>query len=274
MFGRMKRALLALVFGASVIAAALPAQTSTHRVRIAELPVMTAEATRDLVPVAAVRAAVDVRDYDAARRLAVSARGFRIVVSLEDRALWVLRDDDTLRVARVGIASGETLAYAGRKWTFRTPRGKRTVLGSRAAPIWTPPDWAYAEIASRYKLGLAWLSPDKPVALSGGRSLTVRNGAVGLLYQDGVFLPLPRDEHIIFQSTLYVPPFGTINRQVAGELGPYAFDLGGSYLIHGGRGRAGDSLGLPPTRGCIRLSDPDLEWLYRNVEKGTPVYIY
>ena len=28
------------------------------------------------------------------------------------------------------------------------------------------------------------------------------------------------------------------------------------------------------THGCMRLSDPDIEWLYRHVPVGTHVYIY
>jgi lipoprotein-anchoring transpeptidase ErfK/SrfK len=109
------------------------------------------------------------------------------------------------------------------------------------------------------------------VTLRDGRSLTIQGGAVGLLDRNGVFRALPRDEHIVFDSTLFVPPHGTINRRIRGQLGPYALDLGNSYLLHGGP--AGD-IGLAPTHGCIRLSDADLQWLYHNIEKGTPVYIY
>jgi hypothetical protein len=112
------------------------------------------------------------------------------------------------------VASGLTLRVAGRQWTFRTPRGKHTVIGSKVAPVWTPPDWAYAETAHEYNLALAWLSPGKPVTLRDGRTLMVRNGAVGLLDRNGVFRALPRDEHIVFDATLYVPPLGTINRRV------------------------------------------------------------
>ena len=258
--------LLAIVSAAATNA--LSGQTSTQRVRVEEDAGPSAK--RDSALVDRVRTPSDDGGYDAARRLADGARGFRIVVSVDDRALWVLNDNDTLRTAQVGVASGETLTYAGRTWTFRTPRGRRTVIGSKADPVWTPPDWAYAKVASKFKLQLGWMSPGKPITLSDGRRLTVKDGAVGLLFPDGVFVALPRDEHIIFQSTLYVPPFGTRNRQVRGELGPYSLDLGNSYLMHGGS----PSDGLAPTHGCIRLSDADLEWLYRNVAIGTPVYIY
>jgi hypothetical protein len=268
----MRSAFLVVLCGAGVAVSPLSGQPSTQRLRVEEAPGFTSEAARDSESVDRARSLSDAREYEHARRLAESARGFRIVVSLDERALLVLRDEDTLRIARVGVASGQTLAYAGRTWTFRTPRGKRTVLGSKVAPLWTPPDWAYAEIASRHKLRLEWLATGKPVTLRDGRRLTVQNGAVGLLDRDGVFLELPRDEHIVFQSTLYVPPFGTVHRQVRGQLGPFTLDLGNGYLLHGGP--PSDGTALPPTHGCIRLSDGDLEWLYRNVEKGTPVYIY
>ncbi|MEW5915064.1 MAG: L,D-transpeptidase [Gemmatimonadota bacterium] len=240
--------------------------------RVEEAANLSADLARDGGAPDRVRSPSDSRNYEQARRLAANARGFRVVISLDDRVLWVVRDADTIRTARIGIASGETLKYAGRTWTFRTPRGKRTVVGSKVAPHWTPPDWAYAEIASQYKLRLEWLTHDKPVALRDGRRLTVQQGAVGLLDSAGVFRALPKDEHIVFQSTLYVPPFGTVNRQIGGQLGPYTLDMGNGYLLHGGP--PSDNGALPPTHGCIRLGDGDLEWLYHNVPKGTAVYIY
>jgi len=270
--GAMMRSLVVLILGVGVAVSALPCQTPTQRLGVEEAPNRSDAATRSTDSLDRARSRVGRGDYEQARRLAQDARGFRIVISLDDRALWVLRDSDTIRTASVGVASGLTLRVAGRQWTFRTPRGKHTVIGSRVAPVWTPPDWAYAETADRHNLSLAWLSTGKPVQLRDGRYLTVQGGAVGLLDRDGVFLALPRDEHIVFESTLYVPPLETINRRVKGQLGPYALDLGNSYLLHGGA--SSDSLGLAPTHGCIRLSDDDLEWLYRHVEKGTPVYIY
>ena len=40
-------------------------------------------------------------------------QSLRVVVSLDARTLWVLRGDDTLRTARVAVASESTLAYQG-----------------------------------------------------------------------------------------------------------------------------------------------------------------
>ncbi|MGQ0641361.1 MAG: L,D-transpeptidase family protein [Gemmatimonadaceae bacterium] len=268
----MLRALFALTLAGGVAVRALPCQAPTQRLRVEEGAIIAAEATRNPESLERVRSLVGRGDYESARRLALDARGFRIVISLDDRALWVLRDNDTIRTTSVGVASGLTLDYAGRKWTFRTPRGKHTVIGSRVAPYWTPPDWAYAETANQYKLKLAWLTPGKPVTLRDGRRLTVQDDAVGIIYLDGVFRALPLDEHIVFESTLYIPPHGTAHRRVKGQLGPYALDLGNGYLLHGGP--ASDGSGLAPTHGCIRLTDADLEWMYSNVQKGTPVYIY
>ena len=266
----MPRALVGLILAASVPLSTLSGQAASPPLRVEEASGIATKTSATAESRERLRALIGRGAYASARRLADEARGFRIVISLDDRVLWVLRDNDTIRTTSVGIASGLTLDFGGRSWTFRTPRGKHTVIGSKANPVWTPPDWAYAETASQYNLRLAWLSPGKPVALHDGRSLTIQNGTVGVVDREGQFRTLPRDEHIVFESTLYVPPFGTVNRQIKGQLGPYALDLGGGYLLHGGP----QSDSLAPTHGCIRLTDQDLEWLYHNVAKGTPVYIY
>jgi lipoprotein-anchoring transpeptidase ErfK/SrfK len=198
---------------------------------------------------------------------------FRVVVSLFDRQLQVIRGADTLMVAPIAVASGVTLEYAGRSWTFRTPRGQRRVLRKVEDPVWRPPDWLYAEVASEYGLKLQRLREGSSIGLEDGRRLTVRNGVVGISESGASgFVPLPVDEHIVFNSTLYIPPAGTWNRQVPGELGPYALDLGNGYLLHGTPDQT--SIGRAVTHGCIRLADPDITWLYDNVPVGTPVYIY
>ena len=271
MFGAMIRAFVVATLSIGCAVSALPRQARAQRLRVEETPNSSAAIKPGMDSLDQARALIGRGEYEEARRLAENARGFRIVISLDDRALWVLRDSDTIRKASVGVASGLTLRVAGRQWTFRTPRGKHTVIGSKVDPVWTPPDWAYAETAEKYNLALAWLTPDKPVTLRDGRSLTIRGGAVGSLDRNGVVRALPRDEHIVFDSTLYVPPHGTINRRIKGQLGPYALDLGNSYLLHGG---APGDVGLAPTHGCIRLSDADLEWLYHHIAKGTAVYIY
>ena len=122
-------------------------------------------------------------------------------------------------------------------------------------------------------LELARLRPDRPVRVNRDHLMMVRDGMVGLLDQvTGRFTPLPTDEHIVFNDTLYIPPFVTQNRKVEGELGRYALDLGDGYMIHGTADPR--SIGRAVTHGCIRLGDEDIAWLYENVPKGTAVHVY
>ena len=219
------------------------------------------------------RSRADSLDWERNRELAERAREFRVVVSLFNRQLWVIRGDDTLRTAPVAVASGLTLDYAGQSWIFRTPRGRHSVLRKVPDPVWTPPDWLYAEVASEHDLKLARLPSNKPVRLSDGRTLTVQSGLVGLVdaYSNS-FVPLPTDEHIVFDDTLYIPPFTTLNRRVHGELERFALDLGDGYMIHGTPDES--SVGKKATHGCLRLHDEDIEWMYEHVREGTPVYVY
>jgi L,D-transpeptidase YbiS len=82
---------------------------------------------------------------------------------------------------------------------------------------------------------------------------------------------LPVSEHIVFDSTLFIPPVDTHNRRLSGELGRYALDLGNGYLLHGTQDQK--SVGIDPTHGCIRLGDDDLEWLYRRIPVGATVVV-
>jgi lipoprotein-anchoring transpeptidase ErfK/SrfK len=219
------------------------------------------------------KSAADSVDWVRARKAAFNTSGLRVIVSLRERRVWVIRGGDTLRGAEAAVASGMTIAFAGRSWTFRTPRGRHTVLRKVEDPVWRPPDWLYAEAALEHNLELSRLRPDRPVKVSDDELLVVRDGRVGLLSTSTrSFLPLPDEEHIVFNDTLYIPPIVTANRQVEGELGRYALDLGDGYLIHGTSNPK--SIGRAVTHGCIRLGDEDIEWLYRNVPTGTAVHIY
>ena len=68
----------------------------------------------------------------------------------------------------------------------------------------------------------------------------------------------PVDEHIVFDSTLYVPPLGTANRRIDGELGNFRLDMGGGYLLHGTA--SGETPRSAITHGCVRVGDDDLQW--------------
>lgn len=199
--------------------------------------------------------------------------GLRIVVSLARRHLWVLDRGDTLLSAPAAVASGRSLDFAGRHWTFHAPRAPRTVIAKERNPVWHPPDWLYAETARDYGLALARLRRGHPVRLRDGDLLGVHGDVVGITdAASGRFAALPVDEQIVFDDTLYIPPFTTRNRHVTGALGRYALELGNGYLIHGTPEH--DSVGEAVTHGCIRLDDADLKWLYRHVPVGTPVYIH
>jgi hypothetical protein len=212
-----------------------------------------------------------------ARRLAalgVNPNALRVEISIADRHIWAIEGADTLLSAPAAMAEGTKLSYAGRHWTFKTPRGVHTVLGKNTDPIWTPPDWHYAEVAQANQLKLAEMPARKPVRLKDGTLLAVRDSTVGVIFPDSgyKFESLPVDEEIVFDNTLFIPPEGTKHRSIKGELGHYRLDLGDGYLLHGTPYT--NSIGAAVTHGCVRLADDDIEWLYENVPVGTKVYIY
>jgi lipoprotein-anchoring transpeptidase ErfK/SrfK len=206
-----------------------------------------------------------------ARNKARDAKGLRVVVSLFDRALWVVNDEDTLRLAPAAVVMRSEFEYEGRKWDFNTPRGRRTVRRKEADPAWVPPDWHYAEVARDHGLKLRAL-PKRGYRLSDGRRLVIRDSVVGLIIPGYEWAPLPIDEEIVFQSTLFIPPIGTKNRRIEGELGKYKLDLGDGFLLHGTPYE--NTIGQAATHGCVRLKAEDIEWLYNNIPVGTSVYIY
>jgi hypothetical protein len=206
------------------------------------------------------------------RRVVEPASGYRVVISLADRMLWVLRDGDTVRASPAGVGSEAPLEFEGRHWDFDTPRGRRIVVAKTENAPWVPPEWHYAETARAHGLRLARLGPGRPIRLHDGRTLTIRDSMVGVIEPDGAFAGLPTDEEIVFDSILYIPPLSTQNRHVPGQLGRYQLDLGGGYMLHGTPDQA--SIGTATTHGCIRLRDEDIAWLFENLPVGTGVYIH
>ena len=215
----------------------------------------------------------DSLEWRAARAVAVRSTGYRIVVDLFARELYVLDRDDTLRVAPAATAMNATLAYGGRTWRFETPRGVRTVRGKDKDPVWTPPEWHFAEVALEHGLKLRSMSAGQRIRLKDGTILTSKADEVGIIRPGSKeFVPLVLDEHVVFDNTLFIPPQGTKHRSIQGELGHYRLDLGDGYLLHGTP--YARSIGAAVTHGCVRLADDDIEWLYENVPVGTKVYIY
>lgn len=193
-----------------------------------------------------------------------------VIVSLEGRRLYVVQGSDTVRTATVSVGSGSMFSFGGRQWRFATPRGMLRVKAKKNDPVWVPPDWHYAEAAHDHGLELKRLPPGG-LRLADGRQLEIRDSVVGILELDGTYEALPTDEHIVFDGTLFIPPIGTLNRQLHGELGEFALDLGNGYLLHGTPNQG--SIGTATTHGCIRLSDEDLAWLFERATVGTRVVI-
>lgn len=228
--------------------------------------------TRPTVPVTSrFRSTADSVAHERTREMAERFTGLRVVVLLDERELAVLSGLDTLMVAPVAIGMDTTIVFGSKSWTFETPRGRRQVLRKEKDPVWVPPEWHYAEVAGKRGLRLAHLRPNRTARLADGRALAIRGGRVGLL-ADGQFTALPTDEEIVFDGTLFVPPHGTANRRIPGELGKFKLDLGEGYLLHGTPYE--NTIGDAATHGCVRLYEEDISWLYQNVPVGTPVFIY
>jgi predicted transcriptional regulator len=279
----VRRAVL-LAFALLTVAEVAEAQSRSRRTRLRQAIAVSTDVARDSFEVT--RDSLDLASAEAGRKRAheldvrstrtlVAANkdsGLRVVISLADRQLWALIGGDTLLGAQVAVSMDEDFAYAGRSWRFETPRGIRKVIQRKENPVWIPPDWHYAEVASKHSLELAAMKPGK-THISNGRYLEVRDSLVGLV-QPGFleFTPLPVDEEIVFDEKLFIPPMGTLNRRIEGELGFFALDLGNGILLHGTPHKT--SIGQAVTHGCIRLTDEDIEWLHDMIPVGAKVYIY
>jgi lipoprotein-anchoring transpeptidase ErfK/SrfK len=211
--------------------------------------------------------------YESARTAADRASGYHVVVDIFAHQLFVIEGGDTLYAAPVATAMNATLTYGGRSWRFETPRGVRKVLSKDKDPVWTPPEWHYAEVALEHQLKLRMLQRGQTVRLRDGTRLTTRGDEVGIIAPgEKEFGPLVLDEHVVFDNTIFIPPAGTKHRSIQGELGHFRLALGDGYQLHGTP--YANSIGAAVTHGCIRLRDEDIEWLYDNVPVGTRVYLY
>jgi lipoprotein-anchoring transpeptidase ErfK/SrfK len=214
----------------------------------------------------------DSLDWVRWKKVADKSKGFRIIVSLQERRVTVLDGEDTLLTAPAAVASGQTLTYKGYSKTFDMPRGIRTVRGKDADPIWTPPKWLYYEAAAELGLKVREI-PAKGLKMPDGRRLYVNSdNEIGVITANGPEKFSDRNLHLIFDDYLYIPPVGTLNRKVNGTLGKFKLDMGEGFLLHGTPLQ--NSIGLAATHGCVRLRDEDIEWLYHNIPIGTKVYVY
>ena len=195
----------------------------------------------------------------------------RIVIDRERRRLWLLQGADTLLAAPVAVGSGDTLSFGSRSWRFATPKGVRVVRAKEADPVWIPPLWHFVERAREAGNPLVELEGRKAYEFPDGSQVLVRDGVVGHLLASGAFIPVEPGNQVVINGILFVPPVGSENRRVRGELGAFKLDLGDGYLIHGTPHR--DSIGKAATHGCIRVGDEALEFLFRHVPVGTKVHI-
>jgi hypothetical protein len=76
----------------------------------------------------------------------------RILVSIEQRMLWLVDGQDTLLSAPVAIGMGKGFTWGDREYHFETPRGTRKVLAKAKDPVWIVPEWHYYEKAAKLSL--------------------------------------------------------------------------------------------------------------------------
>jgi len=205
-------------------------------------------------------------------RSALADSSRRILVSKKRRHLWLMEDDRVVFDAPVAIGRDTIFRYNGQTWDFSTPAGRRVVQGKETNPLWVPPDWHYYEKAVERDLEPVRLTASSRVRLSDGTRIEVRGNDVGRVNQYGNFWPFTPGAEIIFDGKIFMPPFGTRQRQIPEVLGTHRLFLGDGYLIHGTNEE--DSIGSAVSHGCVRMNNEDVEVLYAQVDAGTPVYIY
>lgn len=203
---------------------------------------------------------------------AMDAFGMRIVVSRGERYLWLLEGERVVFGAPVAVGRDTVFRYRDRAWDFSTPQGVRTVREKEAMPVWIPPDWHYLELASERGLEPVRLEQGSVFPLADGTRIVVRGDQVGRVNQYGNFQPFRPGTEIVFEGFVFIPPFGTLQREVPEVLGTRRLILGDGYLIHGTRDEG--SIGQNASHGCVRMRNADVELLFALVDVGTPVYIY
>lgn len=199
-----------------------------------------------------------------------------LVVSIEERRLWLKQADQTLFTTQVATGSGKTLVKegGGSTWKFETPRGRLVVQNKEIEPAWVPPDWHFVEQARKRGLGLQRLNRGESIDAGDGSVVTVQGSDVVRRHPDGRVQPLDATDgrEIVVNGNIVIPPFGTNQRKYKEVLGTHRLNLGDGYALHGTNNPA--SIGQAVSHGCIRLRNEDIETLYNSVPVGTPVYIY
>jgi hypothetical protein len=201
-------------------------------------------------------------------------QGLKILVSTEDRWLWLVSGRDTIMSVQVAIGMQSGFTFEGRKFFFETPRSERRILGKEPNPVWTPPEWHYMERAIARDLELVRLTKDTKYLLADGTFIMTIGDNVGRLNQYGNFWAFPQGMEIIFDGKVFMPPIGTHQRRIPDALGPYKLDTGNGYLLHGTHIYNEESIGEAVSHGCVRMHNSDVEKLYGLTPVGTPVFIF
>lgn len=213
----------------------------------------------------------------------VSAQSTEIHVSLEQKRLaYVSTSGDTILSAPIAIGRGGLWELNGKVYDFRTPRGTRTVLAKNEDPDWIPPDWHYYERSVQRGLEPVQLKEGDRIELSDHSIIEVRDGVVGRRvwifdgteWRHSALNPISQGFDIVGDGKLFIPPLDSPQRRVPNALGPVKLVLGDGYLIHGTHDYNENSIGLAASHGCIRMSNADVEQLFRIVPVGTPVRIF
>ncbi|HUF50186.1 MAG TPA: L,D-transpeptidase [Longimicrobiales bacterium] len=214
-----------------------------------------------------------------ARGRAILARAdaydrLKILVSTEDRRLWLVSGRDTVMNVPVAIGMAQSFEFEGQKFWFETPRSERRVIGKEPNPRWNVPEWHYMERAKARGYQLVRLEKSTKYLLSDDTFILTIGNNVGRLNRFGNFWPFTPGIEIMFDDIVFVPPQGTEQRLVPEALGPYKLDTGDGYLIHGTHIYNEDSIGQAVSHGCVRMHNDDLEKLYQLVPVGTPVFVF
>lgn len=200
--------------------------------------------------------------------------GKKIVVSLQQRRLYLVQGNDTIFSAPVAIGKGGVFRFAGNTYEFNTPQGERRILAKHEDPNWIPPDWHYYEKAVARGLEPVHLEGEDRIEISDGTFIEVRGKEIGRVNRWGNYHPFTPGTEIIFDGKIFIPPFGSPQRVVPDALGPVKLSLGDGYLIHGTHRYNEQSIGDAASHGCIRMRNADVDLLKDMVAVGTRVYIY
>ncbi|PIE51252.1 hypothetical protein CSA37_12635 [Candidatus Fermentibacteria bacterium] len=169
-------------------------------------------------------------------------QGYYLIIDTWQNRFQLRRGGLLVRTGFCGTGKGWVENDSGLVWNFSTPRGIRYVVKKGENPYWYRPDWYWLEQNLR---------PPRP--------------------GEDILLPdsLSWEDQIVYYNDSLTASERVWVRAVPGVLGSYKVDLGGGILLHYGVGR-----GRNVSHGCIRLSDNDLEALYRALPVGAPVLIY